>query len=130
MGLFVASGVGEILGWDFFSVALELLDIREGRALDEPMHMLVLGMLVGARQCSPWTFVSEGLAQFTSLSKICFCGGDEEVRPSLSVVPVEELCNQQRSGLFLAMLASVRLSVVRKGPRSAWHVECEFVRRW
>ncbi|KAM1833732.1 hypothetical protein ACFX13_023517 [Malus domestica] len=29
------------------------------------------------------------------------------------------LCNQQCSGLFLAMLVSVRLSVVRKGPRSA-----------
>ena len=74
-------GVGKILGWDcmgvgkifgvglhgsglFFrhacfrpSVALGLLDIRVGSALDEPMHRLVLGMLVGARQCSPWTFV-------------------------------------------------------------------------
>lgn len=39
------------------SVALELLDMRVGAALDEPMHRLVLGMLVGARQCSPWTFV-------------------------------------------------------------------------
>lgn len=62
---------------------------------------------------------SEGLAQFTSMSKIGLCGGDEEVFPSLSVVPAEELCNQQRSGLFLATLVSVRLSVVRKGPRSA-----------
>lgn len=62
---------------------------------------------------------SKGLAQFTSMSKICLRGGDEEVCPSLSVVPVAELCNQQCSGLFLAMLASVRLSVVRKGPRSA-----------
>lgn len=62
---------------------------------------------------------SEGLAQFTSMSKICLRGGDEEVCPSLSDVPVVELCNQQCSGLFLAMLVSVRLSVVRKGPRSA-----------
>ncbi|KAM1105343.1 hypothetical protein EV1_033485 [Malus domestica] len=53
------------------------------------------------------------------MSKICLRGGDEEVCPSLSVVPVAELCNQQCSGLFLAMLVSVRLSVVRKGPRSA-----------
>ncbi|CAN6728807.1 unnamed protein product [Malus baccata var. baccata] len=53
------------------------------------------------------------------MSKICLRGGDEEVCPSLSVVPVVELCNQQCSGLFLAMLVSVRLSVVRKGPRSA-----------
>ncbi|KAM2216444.1 hypothetical protein ACFXTI_022924 [Malus domestica] len=53
------------------------------------------------------------------MSKICLRGGDEEVCLSLSVVPVAELCNQQCSGLFLAMLVSVRLSVVRKGPRSA-----------
>ena len=39
------------------SVALGLLDIREGSALDEPMRRLLLGVLVGARQCSPWTFV-------------------------------------------------------------------------
>ena len=63
-------GVGKILGWDCMgmgfvfrhacfqpSVVLELLDIRVGSALDEPMHRLVLGMLAGARQCSPWTFV-------------------------------------------------------------------------
>ena len=74
MGLIVASKRGwDDLGvglfsfaweWVFFrhacfqpSVALGLLDSREGSALDEPMHRLVLGMLVGARQCSPWTFV-------------------------------------------------------------------------
>ena len=59
-GGFVLLGSGFFFfrhAWFQPSVALGLLDIREGSALDEPMHRLVLGMLVGARQCSPWTFV-------------------------------------------------------------------------
>ena len=54
---FVLLGSGVFFFRHHASVALGLLDIREGSALDEPMHRLVLGMLVGARQCSPWTFV-------------------------------------------------------------------------
>ena len=61
---------------------------------------------------------SEGFVQFISMSKIGFCGGDEEVCFFLSVVSAEEFCNQQCSGLFLVTLVSVRFSVVRKGSRS------------
>lgn len=127
LGLFVASsGGGKILGWVFFDMHAFVPRLASDCWILGRVR-LWMNQCTGMSQAWQWVhgnavhgrLFSEGLAQFTIMSKICLCGGDEEVCPSLSVVPVEELCNQQCSGLFLAMLVSVRLSVVRKGPRSA-----------
>lgn len=63
--------------------SLGLLDIRKSWALNEPMHMLVLGMLLSAWQCSHGHLFFEWLVQFTSVSNICFVVAMKKLVPLL-----------------------------------------------